>query len=278
MTLKTSSAVTIHGQTIHFFESDFIGKIIVNEGVYEKETLEFLSTILAKINSPIVLDVGGNIGNHSLVFSLNAKQVHTFEPIPYVFDVLCKNIDVNNISNIQAHNLALSNCDENAKFYVNISGNIGGSSFDKRNDFMEEVTVIKKSGDAYINTLNLEKIDLLKIDVEGHEFNVLDGLKETIFKFKPIVCLEWADPQAIERIVSNRILEILFTDYKIFVLGTNFDKKFWNRKPLGKIRRKLTQMKAKKCAMLYEFDPSVRYENILLVPQGKIDLVKSFTC
>lgn len=94
-----------------------------------KETLMFLTRLLQQMNQPTVLDVGANIGNHSLVFSLHAKQVYAFEPIPAIFDLLQNNIAQNAITNITAIQTACSNTNEETIIHLNQAGNLGGSGF-----------------------------------------------------------------------------------------------------------------------------------------------------
>jgi len=264
---------TIHGHNIKVFEGDFIARKIIEKGIYEGPLLEFVSQILIKMQEPIVLDIGANIGNHSLAFSLDARKVFAFEPVPEIFSLLSANIKQNNINNIQPVNLALSDNEAEKELYMNTSGNVGASSFDKRDDNSLLVAVTLCRGDEFIKKENVENIDFMKIDVEGHELAVLEGLKSSIRKNRPFIVMEWNDNRTIDRINSSSILDDLFFDYQIYVLGNNYDKNYWEGKSFSRIRRKLHRMFIKKHAKLYRFSSNRLYKNLLFVPNGKEDLL-----
>ncbi|MCY4046445.1 MAG: hypothetical protein OXE99_15390, partial [Cellvibrionales bacterium] len=86
--MKTVDLITTKGHKITAFADDFIARSIQRHGLYEKETCDFLSCLLGKLNKPNVLDIGANIGNQRLVFSMNAERVFSFEPLPEVFQLL----------------------------------------------------------------------------------------------------------------------------------------------------------------------------------------------
>lgn len=79
-----------------------------------------------------ILDVGANVGNHSLPFSLYAENVWSFKPSPKNFERLHRNISLNRASNIKAINLGISDRDRKAVFYYNTSKNSGLQLFERR--------------------------------------------------------------------------------------------------------------------------------------------------
>ena len=88
----TETVTTPLGHRITFFKGDYIGERIRKHGLYEYTTLRFLVSLLARMDKPVVLDIGANIGNHTLAFSRHASAVYAFEPIAEIFRLLTDNI------------------------------------------------------------------------------------------------------------------------------------------------------------------------------------------
>lgn len=167
----------------------WIGSRIVYLGDYEP----FLKSHFKKhINlGDTVLDIGANIGLHTLYFAelAGAKgKVIAFEPVPANFKKLRANIELNQFKNIQPENIALGHKNETIKIAADENSTNPGSFnlFDREG----ENEIICKIGDEILNN---EKIDFIKIDVEGYESHVIDGLFETIKKNRPKIIFEY-DP------------------------------------------------------------------------------------
>lgn len=265
----TRTLDTLHGHRITVFENDYIGRKIATNGLYEKENLALLNRILRNMSHAVVLDVGANIGNHALSFSTEARQVYAFEPLPEVFSVLERNIAQNGISNVRAFNFALSDEDGESTLYMDRKGNLGASSFDRRAGAVEEVRVTRRVGDEVVEALGLERLDFLKVDVEAHELYVLRGLMKTLEKFRPYIVMEWNDPLTVERLSGSEVLQWLFREYDVQVLGSNHDRGYWKDRRFAFLRRKYAKFFHERFATLYEFHPARLYKNLLLVPRGK---------
>lgn len=267
--VKTQTFNTSLGHKITVFKNDHIGRKIELNGLYEKENLSLLNALIKKLNDPVVLDIGANIGNHALAFSTVAKVVYAFEPLPEVFDLLKINVAQNKINNIQINNFALSDNAEEATIFMVQEGNVGASSFDKREQNVKPVTVKKQIGDDFIATNKINRVDFIKIDVEAHEVYVLRGLMSTLQQYKPIITMEWNDPLTIERLRGSEELKFLFQEYDVHVLGSNYDRGYWLGQPFAFIRRKLTRFFVRRSAVLYPFNPDLLYKNLLLIPKHK---------
>jgi FkbM family methyltransferase len=216
----------------------------------------------------VVFDVGANIGNHTLAFARHAEQVYAFEPLPEIFAVLSTNVEQNGLANVLPLNMALSNENGQAEIYL-FPENLGAASFDKHDENLEPIMVAKRIGEEIVTEQGIERVDFMKVDTEGHEAFVLEGLAGTIRRSRPFVMVEWHDPLTIRRFREADIFNRLFADYRIFVLGSNFDREYWAGRTWGGVRRRLAKVLAKKAVRLYDFDPAVSYKNILLVPEGK---------
>jgi FkbM family methyltransferase len=278
----TELVLTKNNHIIEAFEGDLITHEIKTKGIYEPLPLALISEILQNIDKPTVLDIGANIGNHSLSFSMTAHHVYSFEPIKATFDVLHRNAHRNNCHNITCINVGLSDTDTPSSMHINEDGNIGASSLTNKgqNSSNEIVTLVR--GDAWIasNATNIQKIDFMKIDVEGHEAKVLIGLKNTIAKSRPIIMLEYNEASSIHSFRENKIFETIFQEYEKFVIGNSYEYAYHEHlgKRFASARRYLTRRLTKRTAKLYAFDPLRTYANILLVPKSKLSLIpaKSF--
>jgi hypothetical protein len=130
------------------------------------------------------------------------------------------------------------------------------------------------TGDNFVIANGIEKVDFVKIDVEAHEVFVLRGLMQTLRKHLPFVMMEWNDPLTIERFAGSAELQFLFANYQIHVLGSNFDRGYWLGRRCAFVRRKFTRLFLSREAVLYPFDPTRLYKNLLLVPKGKEGLLE----
>jgi len=164
-------------------ENGFVDKQIFYWKSWEKEIINRIISQLDK--SKIFLDIGSNIGYHSLLASRFCKKVIAFEPIPKIYNQFSESISVNKIDNIELYNIALGDKQEVSKLHINTT-NYGGSSINQNH------------GENYINikietleSLKINKFDVIKLDVEGYEPNVILGNKEIILKNRPTILLEF---------------------------------------------------------------------------------------
>lgn len=134
-----------------------------------------------------VLDVGANIGFHTLFFSElvgNQGKVLAFEPVKYNFEKLKDNITLNGYSNITLYQLALGNSNETFSIKARQDdSNPGAFNLFEKGD-LEIKCVI---GDDIIK----EKIDFIKLDVEGYELYAFQGLHKVIETNKPKIVFEY---------------------------------------------------------------------------------------
>jgi FkbM family methyltransferase len=170
------------------FAFDEISNIISLDGLYEKRELEtfFLWIKSKKISfkKGFAIDVGANIGNHTLYFSKFFKKVFSFEANKDIFQVL--NLNSRLKSNIKVYNYAAS--DQNKKGFLDIDiSNISGSGLSNNIINFKSNTKCKKLDSLFKNE---KKIQLIKIDVEGKELEVLLGAKNILLNNMPIILFE----------------------------------------------------------------------------------------
>lgn len=112
------------------------------------------------------IDIGGNLGLHSFVLSRCGFEVRTFEPDPWHFELLSKNMAANNASSVTSVQAAVSTQEGQAQF-VRVLGNTTGSHLAGAKDSYgaKEFFTVQTKAIAPL----LEWADLAKIDAEGHE-------------------------------------------------------------------------------------------------------------
>ena len=162
----------------------------------------------------VALDVGANIGIVSLILAqvLDEGEVLAFEPGIQNFDLLQKNLNANGVSNVRAVNTALSDTIGEGRFSEDSAygGMVGGYRPEAEDVYEVELSTI----DAVVSESGLRDVDLIKIDVEGHETAVLAGAVETIKRHNPAIYIEfnaWAlmaygleDPREfVESLIAN---------------------------------------------------------------------------
>jgi len=146
----------------------------------------------------ICLDIGSNLGYYAtLEGKLVGKngKVFAIEPSPINFGYLKKNIILQNNHNIKPYNFACGNRDGKTKFSISNSSNWSRvlDEIIPKSIHGDETYVIDipmKTIDSFVNEQKIEKIDLIRMDLEGYEKNTYAGMAETIKKFKPMLAME----------------------------------------------------------------------------------------
>ncbi len=144
-------------------------------------------TILQK--GSVFVDVGANVGAWSIPASRYYRDIHAFEAYPPLAKILVKNARMNRIRNITVHPVALGDRQEQRDFWIYHDPALQGS-FDTNPDLKFR----KRAHFGFLETKTLDSFNLiptvLKIDTEGYEISVLQGAKNTIEKFKPVLVVE----------------------------------------------------------------------------------------
>lgn len=172
--------------------TEYIQAYLYNFGSYELPTINYIKKNI-KPNMTI-LDIGGNVGLMTLVFANQLKKtgkVFTFEPEPNNFSKLQHNIKLNEFSNIVLNQVAVSDSNSVLKFFLSTGNNFGVHSLiyneDLDQNFIEVPTV---KIDDFVLKNNISKVDMIKIDVEGAELDVINGMRDLLKRDKPILILE----------------------------------------------------------------------------------------
>jgi FkbM family methyltransferase len=161
-------------------------KITRNGKIWEKKLYNFYKDFLKPHHT--VYDIGTYIGTHAIPMSKYCKFVMAFEPSLELYDVLQKNIALNNIKNILAVNRAVGR-GETKDFYERNDGTSRIADKEIKGEKKSVSTVCLDHLKGLCITAT-DRVDLMKIDVEGHEFEVLEGAKIMINKYRPTILIE----------------------------------------------------------------------------------------
>jgi FkbM family methyltransferase len=136
-------------------------------------------------------DVGANEGPYTLLAaSLGSVEVNSFEPIHQYASNLEESCRINGFSRVTVHRYALSDEESEKDFFLAGTGSTLNKDF--INNPGEKIKVKLKKLDNITKGSNILKPDFIKIDVEGHEYNVILGANKTISTSKPVLFIEIA--------------------------------------------------------------------------------------
>ena len=196
-------------------------------GAFEKPLLFFLrdtlNVITNEIPKAIFLDIGANVGHHSIFLSKFAWQVLAFEPYPKVNMQFKQQIAHNNISNIQIFENGLSDRRETLNYYAPTGNNEGIGSFDESSIGKGNTSYGKlelQEGDQAIESGSWKGIKLIKIDVEGFEKKVIKGLTRTIKEERPVIVCEITYGQQLSFVSIEELKSYLPKNYEILTFNT----------------------------------------------------------
>jgi len=140
---------------------------------------------LFNVKNGIFIDIGAHIGKHTIYSAINgAKQVIAIEAAYSTFSILDYNVKLNNLHNVRIIHAACWDKAEQLKLYFDSDGI--GSVMTQKSDTLESVDTV--TIDSLTTSLN--RVDVIKIDVEGAETNVLKGSRNTLNKFHPKIVFE----------------------------------------------------------------------------------------
>ena len=168
-------------------------------GCFEKDTSSALKRIIQPTNH--VLDIGANVGAHALpIASLldSSGRVLAIEPTQFAYTKLLDNLKLNpNLANrINTYQLMLvknNSLDEKSELYSSWPVDKEQDSRDTHGGVLKStVGCSKETLDEFCGRLNIEKLDVIKLDVDGSEAAVIDGGRKTLQKFHPVIVMELA--------------------------------------------------------------------------------------
>ncbi len=239
----------------------------IRKGYRWEEYQHYLASKYINSDS-VVVEIGAHIGTLTMVFSKLAKTVYAFEPTKESFDLLNKNISLNECKNVISKQVGVGDKIESTKIGW-IGNNNSGATILEGGMVTNEVLSSAENGSTNsietkidlinLDVLTLDRLDYLKIDVEGYEEKVIKGGLNTIKKFKPIIVMECMDDYSKQEPISklnleNKYKSLLDLGYTYKILGKgnidkNWDvlfipKKFIAQMRLKKVKKEQVRLKA----------------------------------
>lgn len=166
---------------------------------YEKDSFGYVLNELKQNPGAVIYDMGANIGYFSLLCAASPgskAMVYAFEPIPSNMNLLCRHLLMNKVENIIPVNLAVS--DHFGLIDFSADNSSVSYTYKQSSQYYGNRAINIKVGiidlDMLTGQLGFAKPDILKIDVEGAEYDVLKGAVETIRKYRPKILLSTHEP------------------------------------------------------------------------------------
>lgn len=190
---RRKCSVEFRGKVVFFIienESDVIQSELLKGSFYEQEEL---SIIESHFDGGVFVDLGANIGNHSIFVAsfLSPERVVSVEANPETFSLLRSNITMNNLDYlIETGSGPIAVGDRAGYGSIDVpKNNLGGARVHCEDSESSASIRIAKADDLLSNV----RPSFIKIDVEGMEMEVLDGLSETINRCRPKIFIEVMD-------------------------------------------------------------------------------------
>ena len=220
---------TIYGIKVEYECDSAIGKSLFLEGNFEDQEIRFSLEKALDSKKPIILDIGANIGWHSLRWAQKRPDatIFAFEPSPITRNFLQKNIDANHFGErIHVIPFAVSNKLGIAKFFHCRDNAYSSLKDTKRQPISDCFEVPVTTVDEFIASKNLNRVTLLKIDVEGFEKEVLLGSIRTLEKMKPDLLMEIYSGEASNSDPNGTVQLLINMGYSAFVLQDGLPTKY----------------------------------------------------
>jgi FkbM family methyltransferase len=190
---------TIDGITYELDPNEMIDSRLLYNGCFEPATCKAINVLCKK--GMAVFDIGANVGPHTLRFAKLAGEeglVVAFEPMSWAFSKLKRNVELNNYNNVVLEKIALSNknaFDQEVNFACRwpLSGIDKSQLHPLHHGHIMKDRVDILTLDEYVKKKSVSSIDLVKLDVDGYEYKIIQGALEMLKQHKPIIIMELCD-------------------------------------------------------------------------------------
>jgi FkbM family methyltransferase len=169
----------------------------------------------------IYIDIGANLGLRSVYSLSQGRKTILFEPNPKLRKFTESLFNDNNFKNFVIENVCISNNAGSSRFYISPSSYLSSlelehATSDQTEGNVEEINVDKVTLDEYLKTnAATESPSIIKIDVEGHEYEVIEGALLTIYKHRPFLLIEVLRESPKSELLFKKLHEISYNCYAI---------------------------------------------------------------
>lgn len=206
-----------HGLVFDGDAANMIDYHVLSRGAFEPGLTALLGAWGKRHEPGIFLDVGANVGVHTLSNAANFAKVIAVEPYPPVADRLRRALEINRIENVSVCGAALADAEGKTVFRIPIANNLGTGRIVQEGEGASSedcVEVVLRTGDGLLADEKLP-VSALKIDTEGAEARVLAGLGGRLRSDRPLVVFELLDAgEEAARTLTTLIPE----DYRFFLM------------------------------------------------------------
>lgn len=171
---NTQIVLLNNNQHVYLLPKNNLGYYVQN-GLFEKNLIEWCKVFANK--DKIMLDIGAHTGTYSIALSKHFKTVYAFEPQKMTYYALCGSVALSSITNVECRQFGLGNpAQTGVQTLKIISLDGGGSGLHNTQGVLAEEKIEIKT----LDSLNLDGIAFIKMDVEDNELQVLQGSVETL--------------------------------------------------------------------------------------------------
>jgi FkbM family methyltransferase len=176
--LKKVVQARIHDFDILVLANEDVGRSIAVFHRYEKRDSDLLKLIIK--DGDVCIDAGANIGFYTLLMAgaTPTGTVHSFEPMPLNWHLLNASVCLNGMKNIILNNVALGEKRGNSSFSASVDGAYSSMVDVGRKKESEKIIVSVETLDDYLAESNVQRVNIMKVDVEGAEGLVLNGARK----------------------------------------------------------------------------------------------------
>lgn len=180
------------GQTYWIEEGDTLYGERLKHGQYQKSNWEFVQKVLPQFRNCI--DIGSNNACNAINYAKQFEWVECFEPTPLAQQLWKKTVSDNNVGNVTLHTVALGEKQTTTEILLHERN--GGHNHLSHYDKNPRTNGTKCNRPTHsvdvkrLDDFEFERIDFIKIDVEGYEKFVLEGAQATIQRERPMLQLE----------------------------------------------------------------------------------------
>jgi FkbM family methyltransferase len=167
-----------------------ISRELLSWGEHEPLTTKLLNDVVK--DTFVCVDIGANLGYYSVLEGKRAKKgfLIAIEPFDQSAKALKMNLIRNGISNSRVFQIAISDHDGEGYLLVGERSNLNHLVLEKPDEDIKAQIVLVRKLDSIIQEMNLPRVDLLRMDVEGSEGRIYSGGRMTISRFHPLILME----------------------------------------------------------------------------------------
>jgi FkbM family methyltransferase len=219
---RSQSVVEVEGHRMALASKEKYPPIRMAMGEYETETTQLFRD---HINPGMtILDIGAHVGYYTLLAARLAGsdgRVFSFEPDQDNYALLVHNVQLNGYDNVTTVNQAVSDKSSSRTLFISALDNGRHSMYHQRQPESGSITVSATTADDYFGEINWPEIDLIKLDVEGSELDVINGMTELLKRSPAAKIIMELNPNLLENAnvasmdLLSQVIKRGFTLYRV---------------------------------------------------------------